>query len=366
MQIRSLLLFFILAVSGSCVDQVVLLTDIDEYPVVVEGFISDQPGPYQVRVSRSFDVQSKTTTKTYISAKRIILSDNLGNEEVLRQDEVGYYSTDVNGMRGQIGRWYKIKVELLDGRIFESIADTLRAPGMMESVDFSFYETKNRDLSTSYGFNVFFDASSPKEHADFLWQLKGTYQIETNPELYAVRCGESFCPAPRGCSGYVSTGLGIERVSECTCCTCWVDFYNDIPILSDAKYVRNGNFNSIFAMKIPLNAWVFMHKVHIEIKQLSLSPQALRFWRSIKDQKEASNSLFQPISGIVPNNYIQLQGSPSKLEGFFFATAVMSKSTFITRQDVPNEALIPNVDVPFNDSCLGFPNSTTQKPSYWQ
>jgi hypothetical protein len=349
-----------------CVDRIDFETNISEYPIVVEGYISDQPGPYEIRVSRSFDVQSKGAQKTSISVKGILLSDNLGNEELLSEVQTGIYRTSELGIQGVVGRIYKIKVELLDGRIFESTPDTLLPAGSIESVRHEFFEETNQDFSKAYGFDIFFDAKGPQTNSDFLWRVKGTYQIETNPELYEVRCGESKCASPRGCSGYVAGSSGIQKVAPCTCCTCWVDFYSNVPIVSSRELVTNSIYKSVKAYRLPLEAWYFMNKVRIEIQQLRLSPQALSFWRAIKAQKESTNSLFQPVSGIIPSNFLQTNGSEGKLQGFFFATAISSKAIFITRHDVPSQSIIPNVELPYKDSCLGFPKSANVKPSFWE
>src|SRR5690349_3594891 len=104
----------------SCVDRIDFETTDDEYPVVVTGFISDQPGPYEVHVSRSFDVQARSTTPKSISAKKVTIFDDTGYAEVLQERDLGVYTTNVNGIRGKVGRKYSVRVELLDGKIYES------------------------------------------------------------------------------------------------------------------------------------------------------------------------------------------------------------------------------------------------------
>jgi hypothetical protein len=362
---HSLFISFLLLMA--CVDRISLDTGITYYPVVVEGFISDKPGPYEIRVTRSFDVQSKSAIKTNISAKRIAIFDDSGYSEDLTEIRQGVYQTSPSGIQGQIGKAYKLKVELLDGRVYESIPDTLYETGTVDSVYFSFFQEKASDLTTHYGFDVAFDASSGGDHGDnILWKFTGTYQIETNPELRDEPCGESRCPRPPPCSGWTANGSVLEQVGACECCTCWVDFQNEVPLVSDNLGVQGGQYRNVKAYRVPLTQWIFMSKVYVRIDQMRLSGRAFAFWRSIKAQKEASGSLFQPITGLVPNNYIQTSGEPGKLEGFFFAGAIHSNGVFITRNDVPNQLLIPSQDLPFKESCLMFPNSTNQKPDFWQ
>ena len=356
----------LILVNVACIDRISFDTSLSEYPVVVEGYISDQPGPYEIRISRSFDVQSKNTIFTPISVKSLTIFDDQGNSEILTSKQVGVYNTSVNGIQGVVGRSYHIAVELLDGKAYESTPELMLSTGTVDSVYFSFFKEDFPEAATQYGFDVFFDATTGgNSNVDFLWRFTGTYQVDTNPELYTISCGEARCPAPRPCSGVIVQD-GLTRVGPCDCCNCWVDFRNDVPIVSDNQLVQGNRFQNVKGYRVPLNKWIFLHKVYANIEQLSLTPTARKFWKAIKDQKEAVGSLFQPISGQVQSNFIQTSGDSSPLEGFFFATSIKSKGVFITRDDVPREVTIPPQDLPYNDSCLTFPNSTNQKPSYWE
>jgi hypothetical protein len=354
----------------ACVDRIDIDTDIGEnFPIAVEGFITDEPGPYKVELSKSFDMESKESMKAPISAKKVSILDDQGYSEDLVEISLGIYQTNPNGIRGEVGRAYKVRIQLLDGRIYESLPDTLKAYGSMDSVYHEFIQEKNTQGLTNYGFNVYFDANAGSQSAyNFLWKFKGTFQVDTNPELHKVPCGgEARCPSPRPCSSYV-VGLdgNLEYVKPCECCTCWVDFFNDMPVISDNQFIDGGKFKKINATHIPVTQWTFMYKVHAEVKQYTLSNRAFNFWKAVVAQKTATTSLFQPVTGKVVGNIIQISGEPGAIEGLFYASSVSSKSVFITRQDVPDEGMIPAQDLPYEESCTKlFPYSTTEKPLYW-
>jgi hypothetical protein len=359
----------ILLFTIGCVDRIDFnIGSASDYAIVINGFISDQPGPYQINVSKAFDIESKLTTKTPISVKKMTLVDNIGNLEQLTSTEIGVYQTNPNGIRGMIGGIYSLEVELLDGRIYQSIPDTLRSSGTVDSVYFNQTTYQDKTNSTRPGFEVYFDSTlGGNEDFNYLWQFVGTYQIDTNPELYDTLCVEARCPKPKRCSGYIVTSSG-ELVQErnCECCTCWVNFFNENLIISDGQLIESDRFSRVKATTIPINEWTFMYKVHAEIRQMSLSRQAFAFWKAIKSQDEALGSLFQPITGRVPSNFIQTSGKKGAVAGLFYATAIHSKAIFITTSDVHPLSLIPSVSVPFiNDCRKAFPNSKIERPSYW-
>lgn len=363
---RSFLFFvFVMIVFSDCVDRIQFDTAPAALPVAVEGFISDQPGPYEVRVNRAYDIESKNTPKVPLSVKKIQIVDNLGNQETLTEVQTGVYRTSPAGIRGVVGRSYRITLDLLDGRSYESIPDTLRPTGVVESVQYEFL-TNGQPGSSSTGFQVRFNAKAGSGTNNYyLWRFVGTYKVDTNPELADEPCGESRCPRPRPCSGYVLSQGSLVKAGPCTCCTCWVNIFNDQPIISDNRFIENGRFQEITAAFIPLDKWIFLYKVHAAVEQRSLSRRSFLFWKAIKDQKEAVNSLFQPIAGRVPINFVQRAGPVGTMEGIFYATSIHSKGVFITRNDVPNASLIPAITLPYRESCLDFPYSTTIMPAFW-
>lgn len=365
---RSLMIYGLLLTCWACVDRINFDVGTPEtFPIVIDGYISDEPGPYTIKISKSFDIESKQSIKTPISVRRLVLADDLGNSEQLTEVTDGEYQTSPTGMQGKIGRTYTLEVELLDGRIFRSKPDPLLPGGSVDDVFAQYEEKKNNDGASEYGFNILFNSSAgAQENYYFLWKFVGTFQVETNPELYTVRCGESRCPAPLPCSSYVLSGNGLEYVKPCECCTCWAKVFNPEPIVSDNQVVQDGRFLNVQATYLPITQWIFQYKVHAEVQQLSLSPQAFAFWKAIRDQKRATGSLFAPQSGKIPSNFTQVNGSLGSVEGLFYATSIKRRSIYITPNDVPNPSVIPEVEILFTDTCEKlFPASTTVKPDYW-
>lgn len=366
---RGAFLFLILLLLDACVDRIVFDVDTPStFSIVVDGHISDEPGPYVIKISKAFDIESKLSIKTPITVKKLTLSDDEGTSEMLAEVRDGEYQTSVNGIRGVIGRKYSIEIELLDGRVYQSTPDPLLPSGAVESVSYKYKEEKNPTGPSKYGFDVSFNSTSGGlDNYYFLWRFVGTFQVETNPELNTEPCGESRCPKPLPCSAYALVNGELTEVRPCECCTCWTSIFNTEPVISNNQIISDGQFSNVIAGYVPIDRWVFMHKVHAEVQQMSLSPQAFKFWKAVKAQKQANGSLFQPVAGKIPSNFFQVSGQKGGgVEGIFFATSIAKGSVFITRDDVPDKSIIPESGLQYTGSCLTlFPNSTTTKPLYW-
>lgn len=360
---------------SACVDRIDFDTGIStSFPVVIEGSISDRVGPYKVRISKAYDIESKYSIKTPINVSNVSISDGQGTIENLTQSADGEYTSSPSGIRGVVGHAYSLRIELRDGRIYESIPDTLYEAGTIDSVYNNFIETKGVDDVSNYGFDLFFNSTAGnRKDYYFLWKFTGTFKADTHPE----QDSDGGCQMYNGkcnwldiCSGLLNVANPAyppryERIAPCACCRCWYNIYNERLLLSDSYLTRLGRFTGIKLATVPLNGWIFQDKLRVEISQLSLSRNAFLFWKSIKDQKDAVNSLFQPVTGKIVSNFKQLAGATSQVYGFFYSYSESSKSLFISKYDVPNGNLIPAIPA-WSKSCLElFPNSTTERPSFW-
>src|SRR5690348_2097912 len=123
---RVLLLLLSWVVADSCIERIdfdIAATNSNE--LVVDGLITNEPGPYVVRLNRVIDADATLPLGLPVDARRVTIYDDAGHAEVLHWVKSGTYETDPNGIRGEIGRTYHVRVELGDGDIFESIPDKM-------------------------------------------------------------------------------------------------------------------------------------------------------------------------------------------------------------------------------------------------
>ncbi len=371
---------------ASCIDRINFDINLpNDLPIAIDGRITNLPGPYQVSVTRSFDTQSTEYLQVPVTVRQINLMDELGNNEELNEVAKGLYETSATGIQGRIGGVYKLRIELFGGRVYESLPDTILIPGKVDSVYHDFNSKLNQKGVQQYGFDLKANTTGNSgAEMRYMWKLTGIFKAITHPELYDPVKPNGCYPIPEYygrcnliplCTGLRNIGLNAApkwvRVGPCECCTCWYKLFNSAPLLSDDLLTSKANFTAMFIDRIPLDQWIFMFKIHTEVAQSTLTNNSFLFFKSISDQKKATGSLFQPISGKIPNNFIQLEGTTAPINGIFYAAGVSTKGIYITRDDVPNQSLIPEVD--FNIRGMGwfsctelFPEATTTKPDFWQ
>lgn len=370
-------LFAGMLLMNACIDRVnIRVPDSYNSQMVVDGLITDEPGPYTVKLSLSSRVESFLEFSTRpVTLANVTIFDNVGNSELLEDKGKGTYQTKPNGIRGVVGREYAVRIETYEGKVYESVPDKMNPPGEIDNLYYKLNSFQPLDAPTQYGFLVFVDAQgAPESDNLFRWKFTGTYVIDTNPEFHTIACiAGPCCPDPRPCSGMILSSIGVlQRISDCTCCVCWVNQYEDKPFVSDNQFISNGKFRNIEVAYVPIDYWTFVRKYRLEVKQMSLSRTAFDYFKTIQSQKEGGSSLFQPPTGRIRTNVFEKGGS--EVQGIFYASSVRLKQVYVNNDDLKGLFLhIPDRNVCDNDpklvieSCLlAFKHSSNQPPADWQ
>ena len=150
---RFVLLFFVSILISSCIDRIdITIPKSTTSQLVVEGVITDEPGPYTVKLSLASPADGFLKFTKPVTATQVTLFDNAGNAEVMNEIETGTFQTKPNGMRGVIGREYFIRVETRDGKTYESLPDRMNPVGSVDSLYYEFESFEPLNEQTRYGF----------------------------------------------------------------------------------------------------------------------------------------------------------------------------------------------------------------------
>ncbi|MEK6781483.1 MAG: DUF4249 domain-containing protein [Bacteroidota bacterium] len=367
-KVRWLITFLMLS---ACVERIEFDVPEAQLLTVVEGMISDNPGPYTVTVSKGISLDADSSYRVPVENASIKLFDDEGNVEEFSEIRPGLYSTG-GSMQGQIGHSYYIRIESSEGLVFESEPERINQVGEIENIRFEF---EPRTIVESFGeiradvFNVFVDAKSGSDAGTYVrWKYTGTYKVITYPELHFTNT-PPYRPYkdPFPCSGYVivpgPSGGTLERRADCTCCTCWVNDFEEAPQLSDVQFITANQFKNIKVGEVPINNATFHEKYLVEVEQMSLSRKAFEFFKIVRAQKEGASSIFQPLSGEIKGNIKSINTNESVV-GIFWATSSLKKKLYIYPRDVPY--LLTPIDFLTLPCYQFYHNASSTKPINWE
>lgn len=100
--------------------------------IVIEGLITDRPGPYAITISKSGSYFNQPQLLP-VSSAGVKITDDLGNVDTLKETRPGVYIT--SKMRGNPGRTYTLNV-ISDNTVYEA-SSTMYTRVRIDSVNFS-------------------------------------------------------------------------------------------------------------------------------------------------------------------------------------------------------------------------------------
>jgi hypothetical protein len=334
----------IVLILDGCIDHFEVPRINNEPVILIDGMITDRPGPYQVSLTYARNITQQLDAVDKVRQATIILFDNETLSETLQEVSPGVYQT--KHTQGIVGHQYKIRVSLTDESVYESLPETLLPVGKIERVWYEFDETIRasvRPIPPSPGLNVYVDARVLPEQAGLVrWRTTGIWENLTFPLLRT--------PDPPKCAFF-----------SCTCCHCWMTNYDPQPVLSNPLFHQQ-EIKRQFVSFVPAYANVFYNKFHLKIEQMSVSKTVYEFWDDVKTQKHQASDLFQTPVSKVTGNVKAISGS-TRVLGYFAASSIRDTSFFITRDAIP--FVLPPIDI-VKESCLeGNPFATNVKPAFW-
>lgn len=360
---------------ASCIDPFSIPVSETQEQLVVEGMITDQPGPYTVKLFKTRPINDQIGNSLDVSGAMVVIEDSNGNSEKLKESAPGYYVTSVAGIQGVIGRTYVLKITTADQAMYESEPEKLVAVGDIRTVysEFDLQEIPENKYytSTKNGFQLSVDADVlPEQGGRVRWRTTRTFEIKTYPaqrqRYVALRSGAVVLePDPPACSGWTySSRTGLQDTKgKCDCCECWITEYSSIPILSNENFIKDNALVKFPIDFITASRRIFNQKCYVQVEQMSLSESVYNFWDKISKQKKTASDLFQTPLPNTRGNIKTMSANGIPALGIFSASAIKVKTLTIDRSEIPY--FLPGMDT-IKDSCLGiYKVATATKPPFW-
>lgn len=307
-----------LALSG-CVDEYWPKLDSSyEKVLVVDGMITDQPGPYFITLSYSASLDNAEFFP--LTGFQVSILDDAGNQEELIDLEDGRYQTHQNGIQGVPGRSYRLSMISPEGKVYESTFEKMQQPIAIDTV-WAEYETQE-NLAYDHlleGYRFYISTTEAIQDTNFfLWKLTGTYEYTANHFIKYIYDGD-FEPFAH----YDS----LHR--------CWVSY--KVPEIHTQSTTHVSPAQLI---GFPLH-FVNTEDKKISIRyslfavQLVISENAFTYWSNIKRLLTDQGSLYSTQPFQVRGNVENISNPDELVLGYFVTGSVSEYRIFVDR---PTEA----------------------------
>ncbi len=303
---------------SSCVEA--YWPEIDKYEnkLVVDGEITNEPGPYIIRLSRS----SPVTEPEFIpfTSCEVIISDNLGNSEILSEEEPGIYITSENGIQGEIGRSYKVTIHTPADITYESSFEELKKPGLIDSV-YAKVESKQQQDShyDMEGYQFYLDTKLAEQDTNYyLWNLDATYHYNAD---FLIR--------------WYFDGKLNWMVNTDTLYNCWSSYAVDDIFLYGTAGLSEPAIKGYPLHYVNTETRQLSVRYSLLVKQFTISKEAYAFWTGVKEHNSDEESLYSKQPYQIRGNVVNTMDPTEPVLGYFHVAGISEKRIFVDRPLAP-------------------------------
>ena len=329
-----ILLFLAITLHISCVEQIELPYRNEEPKLVVDGEITNEAPPYNLRLSYSgkFVSGSIITSNLAVNGARVILTDDKGATVRFRQNiyEPALYQTDIN-YKCEIGRSYSLRIELPDGKVYITKPQLMKSSAAISTI----YADK-----TKYFVRFYIDTKDPENSADFYrWK---SYSISLKTTGGSATGGNGTCAA-----------------------SCWTYNREDAANIFSDKYINGKVIKKRLVQFSPIDETAPLSQHYVEVKQMSISQEAYLFWQQYEEQKTRTGSIFDPLPSTIIGNVVNEKDDKDFALGFFLVSGVSTKRLKADPASLPfSEEVSVDLRPPIVISNRPNTNCQTTYPSY--
>lgn len=350
--LRKYLYLLLILPMAACIDPYSVEVENGSQLLTIDGYISTAPGPHSIKLTRSdtygsvFEGLIRPVTNA-----TVIVRDDLGKVTFLVEDveDRGVYNTPAN-FSASVGRSYTLQIQLLDGKVYTSLPERVESVPEIKNVDLKVIKIAvEGEILERSGVQLIAEFDDPSDQNNFYYWRNGpsVYVLETRPDLFTIRPPEADDrdPDPKEC-----------------CIIC----FKTEQVGNESVFIANDdNFNGQ-KIKVPVSfieddGLRFIDTYRTDLKQLSISSEAYRFLRLVKQQVEISGSVFDPPPANIRGNMISLDNPEEVVLGYFIAAGETNKRIYIDGNQLDFRQ--PVVIIP--DDCREVEDSQLEPPLDW-
>lgn len=315
----------------SCLVMVILYTscvksfapEIEKYDelLVVDGLITDAPGPYTVKLSTSSQLKQLVKYNPY-GGCQLTVTDDRGGVFPLTEQSTGVYKTDSASFRTVPGRRYKLTIVTKDGDEIQSTEEQLLNSVPIDRVYEEFQHKSDPKLYYGRdGYQFYVDVGTlPAKSNFFLWKLDCTYKFRVDYEI----------------SSYYDNGKRHDVIRGDTLREC----YRNVDIL-ELFMTNTKDLQQSTVKHFPLNyednyTKALSIRYSLFVKQFVINESCFNYWSTIKKLRDEQGDLFTQQPFQLKNNVFNVTHSDVPVLGYFVVAGYAEKRIFVNPPPVEN------------------------------
>lgn len=313
-------LIFLVSLKG-CIDPFTIELDSSEseFILVVESLITNEPGSFVVKLSRSVPIDTTVSLMKETGAL-VTISDDRDNSYELEEVEPGLYKCLQADVKAIPGRSYKLSLIDSENKEYESTSVLMLETPEIETLKWE--ETANtvildNEVFEQIGIDISVDTDDPTNNTKFYkWEISETWEV-VMPDNITALDGKGM--------PYQTFVIVPEEKKQC-----WVTRKSQNILVKSVDNQVDSKVNNFVVKRIGPEEDKLFLRYSIEVQQYRLDKSMYEFWDKLKEFNEDAGTLYDRVPLSIYGN-IRCCDNDSKVLGYFYAAEVKTKRIFIER-----------------------------------
>jgi hypothetical protein len=307
----------------SCVEPIVpVLNEKDaESVLVVDGRVTDEAGPFRVRLTKSVKVNVLYYLDPVLDAD-VRIYDDKGNSFQLYSVNYGWYESEDKNLKGVPGNSYTLSVITADGMQYESSSVLMSEVPDIDSLYFGeITRTKleNNQAVEETWMNIQLDTHDPTGKIKYwYYEFSETWEVTMVTDVMVEH-------SPPGTPSFKTEENVIITDDKRVC---WVTKPSSSILLANTVSSPVDELKGFIVQSLEPSEDKLHIRYSILVKQSAISREVYDFWKQLKDVNENTGGLYETLPSQVFGN-ISCCGGTARALGYFSAMSVKVKRLFI-------------------------------------
>ena len=280
--------------------------------LVVEGVINPSADSTIIKLSRTVNISSKTTTKPVLGATLNVESDQ-HMFYPLTETGNGFYSAP--GLNLDNSHTYRLNIKTPDSKQYLSSYEQAVITPPIDSLGFNIVTVPDT------GIQIYANAHNSNSAVRyFRWDYNENWQFFS-----------------KYLSNYISNGSGmVPRTPDQYVSSCFSsDASSNIVLGSTAKLSQNVLYQNPIIF-ISSKSEKIEAKYRVFVRQYALTSAAFMFWSNLKKNTEQLGSIFDALPSEIPGNIRCVTNPSEQVVGYISVCTVQTKILFINNRQLPS------------------------------
>jgi hypothetical protein len=306
-----------------------------ESRLVVEATITDEPGPFKVRLTKSASVYAEQDIIRFdpVSGASVHITDDKGNDYQLYQGVKGWYETIDSCLRGIPGNTYTLHITDEDNNLFESVPELMMEVPPIDSLFFEEkpqYNFQGDSVTDEEVLNIFLNTTEPADKTHYLkWDFEETWEINM-PQYISVlfRGVSSTCVYIAGLSRSFMAWVDIPQNQF----HCWTTEHSKSILVNSTVSSSTGSILRYPITSIGPYDDRLSIRYSILLKQYELNNELYDYFKKLESLNETNGGMFDKLPSPLYGNIHSVSANRPVL-GYFFVSTVKTRRIFISNRE---------------------------------